>query len=589
MCLSASPSRGQKAVFDTNSWSAAADTLREVKRGLRISLNAAFIVPGSEKVFVDSVLIDKNDYEINYQLGTIRIDAELPPGAVVLVEYKRQPFLLRPVYSLREVHVSPAGGDDSVVISVKRPEDKTKRPGRNLIFGGTKSVSFTIGSNRGTSLDQTLQASIEGQLTPTIKVKALLSDNNLPIQPEGNTEELEYLDQVFVEIEGPNAKVTLGDFGFTNGISTFSPFTRQLKGISAEAWAGKSKVTAAGAESKGTFKTVEFRGTTGLQGPYELLSAARNTGEVIIAGTERVYLDGEKLSRGQNRDYTIDYDRGTITFTTRRLITADSEVAVDFEASQERYDRSAVFSAVETADIPGGLEFKALFARERDDKNSPKNETFTPAEISVLERAGDDPAQALTAGVTAAEAGAGEYTRVPADSATAEHYVYDDSTGTYNVSFVEVGANEGDYVLSGITSRGKPYYEYRGDGLGNYRVGKALPLPESLSLFTARLGKTSGKHLRFDFEWNVSDHDKNLFSNIDDGDNVGDAGRLSLVVDSLPVGIGRVGVTGVVSTIEDRFKSFDKVRPSYFYRDWNLENVALQGREILREFAAFWI
>jgi hypothetical protein len=85
-----------------------------------------------------------------------------------------------------------------------------------------------------------------------------------------------------------------------------------------------------GAETKGEFRTVQFNGTTGLQGPYPLLSQARTTSDVIIAGTERVSIDGIRVERGPNRDYLIDYDAGTVLFTPRRLITTDTEIAVDF-------------------------------------------------------------------------------------------------------------------------------------------------------------------------------------------------------------------------------------------------------------------
>ncbi|MCK4774503.1 MAG: hypothetical protein KAT30_06945, partial [Candidatus Krumholzibacteria bacterium] len=300
LSLSYFPAQGQ-TLYGYNEWSAAADTLRNVVRGERLNLKSGFIVPGSEQVYSGANRLSADQYEINYRLGVLRVYLPLPADATIVVRYKRAPFVLEPVYSLREVEISEPATADTVVVSTPPGDRKPQFGASNLIFGGTKSISFTVGNNRGTSLDQSLQASIEGQLTPTIKVKALLSDNNLPVQPEGNTEELEYLDQVFVEIEDSNARTTLGDFGFENTVSTFSPFTRQLKGISAQAWIDRGKVTLAGAESKGEFKTLQFRGTTGLQGPYELLSASRNTGEVIIAGTERVYLDGRRLDRGPNR------------------------------------------------------------------------------------------------------------------------------------------------------------------------------------------------------------------------------------------------------------------------------------------------
>ncbi|MGD8413434.1 MAG: hypothetical protein PVF33_04340, partial [Candidatus Latescibacterota bacterium] len=555
--------------YGYETWSAAVDTLRSVVVGQRYNLSSPFLVPGSEKITVGKIVLDDGDYDINYRLGVVRVRSQLPDRSDVVVTYRKSPFALNPVYSLREVEISEPGSHDTLTVS---PVGRKTRPDLqmgNLVFGGTKSISFTVGSNRGTSLDQSLQASIEGQLTPSIKVKALLSDNNLPVQPEGNTEELEYLDKVYVEIEGPNAKTVLGDFGFENNVSTFSPITRQLKGISAEAWVDQGRVVAAGAKSKGEFRTTEFRGTTGLQGPYDLLSASRNTGEVIIAGTERVYFDGRRLARGQNRDYTIDYDRGNITFTPRLLVTSDSEIAVDFEVTQERYDRSTLFTATQTQILPGSLDLDVAFARESDDKENPRNQTFSEADKQILREAGDDPTKALTSGVTPTDPGDGDYVLVPADTVAGvpEHFAFD-SLGNYDVSFVEVGDNAGSYEVGGITNRGVRYYQFVGAGGGNFAVGKMLPLPESVTVVSARMRRERGEHLMMDAEWNVSEYDKNMYSAAGDGNNHGSAARFRLGLKDMPFLLGRLKLTGSLDMIEDRFKSFDKTRPAYFYRDW---------------------
>ena len=574
----------QTATFDRDAWSALADTLRSTASGERVFLSSAFIVPESERVTVGNHALARADYEINYQQGMVRINVDIPEGALVVVSYRRKPFLLESVYALREIELSQLRADVPAPRPSRKAEER-EEPMGNLIFGGSKSVSFAIGSNKGTTLDQTLQATVEGQLTPTIRVKALLSDNNLPIQPEGNTEELEYLDKVFVEIEGSHARATLGDFAFSNSVSTFSPFTRQLKGISTHVHAKESGVRLVGATSKGTFETVKFRGVTGLQGPYELLSAGRNTGVVIIAGTEQVYLDGQLLRRGQNREYTIDYDRGTITFTPVRLITKDSEIAVDFEASQEQYERTALFSGVETARLPFGTRLDVVVGREKDDRDSPLNDAFSEEELEALRMAGDDPAQALTSGVAQTDPGRGRYLLIPADTVagTLERFEFSDSIGDYNVTFVEVGVGRGDYLLGGIGTGGRPYYKFVGPDQGNYTVGKAPPLPQSLGLLTARLRREPGSRVSFDLEWNVSDFDRNLFSGLDDGDNVGAAGRASIGLHDIGLPGGALGVTGSMTVLEDRFKSFDKARPSYFYRDWNLENEVLIGRETIQE------
>ena len=287
--------------------------------GERITLRAPFLVPGSVVVRVNGEVWAPERYQVNLHLGTIRFSGDLPAGAIVVISYRRKPLLMSPVYSLRPAEVSRPDQPDAVPERV----GQSARAGARADTGAhLRRNEIGLVFNRHQSrLDArpSLEATVEGQLSPTLKVRAILSDKNLPVQPEGNTEELEYFDRVFVEAEGPNARATVGDLSLDNRVSTFSPLTRQLRGIAGSAWNGRGRLTAAGAETKGEFRSLEFRGTTGLQGPYSLLSPGRTTRDVIIAGTERVYIDGVRVQRGQNQDYVIDYDVGSITFTPRRL------------------------------------------------------------------------------------------------------------------------------------------------------------------------------------------------------------------------------------------------------------------------------
>lgn len=570
---------------ETVPWGADADTLKSPVPGERITLRSAFIVPGSVRVEFDGVVVPPQTYQVNHHLGTIRFRADIPRGARVVVYYQRQPFLLSPVYSLRPAEVSRPDSVEAPPerVTAAKPPDAGTEP--NLVFGGTKSVSFSTGTNRGQTLDQSLEATVEGQLTPTIKVRALLSDNNLPIQPEGNTEELQYFDRVFVEIEGPNARASLGDIALDDRTSSFSPLTRQVRGFGGAAWNRHGRVVAAGAETKGQFRTLQFRGTTGLQGPYALLSQARTTREVMIAGTERVYVDGVRVERGQNQVYVVDYDAGTITFTPRRLITTDTEIAVDFEVTEEDYDRSTALVGVEEVVLGAGVALGLVVARESDDQDRPRTVALSEDDISVLTAAGDDATLAITGGVAAADSGNGTYVLVPADTlaGTPAFYRFDELLGNLIVTFVEVGSGAGDYRRAGISATGVAYFEFTGAGNGTYRVGRRLPLPSVLDVVTARMGRAKGD-ITFDAEWNVSDHDENRFSSLDDDDNIGQAGQARIGIER--GNAWRVGVGAAASTLEDRFASFDRARPWYYYRDWNLEDVTLVGREVTGELNA---
>lgn len=578
--------------IDWKSWGAVSDTLRSVQRGERRSLSAPFIVEASERVVVDGIELQRGQYEINYQKGVLRITVQVPEEAVAVVSYTRLPFLLDSVYSLRGIEFasSGSGAPPRPVEPLAQTEPKSGlEPTGALSFGGMKSVSFNVGSNRSATFDQFLRATVEGNLTPSIQVKALLSDDNIPIQPEGNTQELEYLDKVYIEITGTRAGASLGDIAYSNSLSDFNSFRRELKGAAGSVQVvGKTRVEAAGGSSKGVFRTVKFRGTDQLQGPYELLTVSATSNEVIIAGTEKVFFDGALLVRGDNRDYTIDYDRGMLTFTARRHVTADTEIAVDFESTQVEYDRTSVFAGAVTQDVPGGLKFGVLAAVETDDADRPKSLLIGEEDREVIEDAGDDEEKAVGEGATFVGEGQGNYIRVPEDPAagTPEYFVFDDTTGSYDVIFTSAGAGRGDYVLDGVSVSGIPVYRFVGVGKGDQVVGKRLPLPRTHAVYGARLSKESPGIFDFDVQYNVSDFDANSLSTLDDEDNVGDAGEARVRFKKIPVVVGELELSGLLSAIQDRFRSLEKSRTSYFYRDWNLENDPLQGREVLQEIGS---
>ncbi|MEE9269324.1 MAG: hypothetical protein V3V49_03600 [Candidatus Krumholzibacteria bacterium] len=584
-----SPARPQS--YDWRSWGSVTDTIAGADAGGRVYLSSVFIEAGSETVVVNGKEFSTDFYEINYQRGVFRFTVGVGDDALITVSYTRLPFLLNSVYAIREIEFAdtPQRPPPAKPVFTQKKQSLFDPTG-DLVFGGVKSITLSTGTNKSTSLDQSLRATVEGNLTPTIKVKALLSDDNLPIQPRGNTQELEYLDKVFVEFTGPRASALLGDFAFQNNMSKYSTFRRELKGASGQATFGNSTFGAAAGSAKGVFRSITFRGTEQLQGPYDLLPQGRAAGEVIIAGTEKVYFDGELLQRGQNRDYTIDYDRGTLTFTPRRLVTADTEIGVDFELTQQQFDRTSVFGSSDTRKLPGGFILQTLVAREKDDSDRPSSTTLSDADLSVIEAAGDEPDQAIANGVTLVGAGEGEYVLIPGDSLAGipDHYEFDDTTGTFVLAFVNVGAGRGDYVLDGITADGRPVYRFAGQGQGNLVIGRQLPLPQSHSIFTTRLARAQGR-FDFDLQYNVSNFDANTLSSRGDGDNIGDAGELAVVLRDVPAPLGKLELSGVVSTVRDRFRSLEKTRAWFFYRDWNLEGVPLIGREVISEVTTSFI
>jgi len=73
-----------------------------------------------------------------------------------------------------------------------------------------------------------------GKLSSDLDLVAALTDENVPLQPEGTTQTLQELDKVFIELKNPHYGATLGDFVYERGErqgGEFGRLSRKLQGI----------------------------------------------------------------------------------------------------------------------------------------------------------------------------------------------------------------------------------------------------------------------------------------------------------------------------------------------------------------------
>jgi hypothetical protein len=585
--------------------SAATDTLRFERDSLTLPLSHPFVEASSETLVVIPSglrLARGQDYSLDHRHGIVRMDSSLVQRSLldgqveVVVRYRYLPFAFRERYARRRLVGAPMA--DTSVVPVTRGSGEFELDdifGPNLQKSGSIVRGITIGSNRDFTLNSGLRLQLAGKISSDVDVVASLTDENTPIQPEGTTQTLQEFDKVFVEFRGTDFDVVLGDFNIDFTGSEFGRLSRKLQGAKGSVSLGgtgiaRGAVTASGAIPRGKFHSTQFQGVEGVQGPYLLSGRNGERSIIIIAGTERVFINGERMTRGDINDYTIDYSLAEIRFTARRLVTSASRIVVDFEYTDRQYGRSFVAAQGTTGLFEDALNLEVSFFREGDNRDDPIDIVLDDSSRAILSASGDDRNSAVTSGVTRVDSN-GFYisvdTLVAGEQTT--FYRYQPGPGaTYVVAFSFVGAGQGDYVQA------KPgVYTWKGKRMGDYLPIRFVPLPQLHHVIDYTLQARPVKDLTVKGEFAQSRFDGNTFSTIDDGDNDGHAYDFRATYSPSDISVGGSSIGGLELAarhrfIREDFVPIDRVNDIEFTRKWGVDTLR-QGDERLEEFSGKYL
>ncbi len=553
-----------------------------------IQLSNKFLIPESEVLSIGgSVLSRGEDYEIGYIQGWVRL--KTPPADSVSVYYEIFPWKLREVYyhrSLPEPEKIHRGGSAGGGYRFSPAGES----GASFRFNHSGSIfrSVSMGTDRGASLDSGMELQLNGRLGKGVTVTAALSDQNIPLQPEGDTRSLEEIDKVYVSVQGERLGLNLGDYDLFIPGREFASVERKLTGAKATAAGERYEAMVSAATSKGEYHSLKLNGVEGLQGPYQLRGRDGQAGILILAGTEKVWLDGRRLTRGDDNDYIIDYSLGEITFSERVPISSDSRIVVDFQYAADTYSRSYYHSAGSVELAGERMKLTYALAREGDNRKDPLSFTLSPEAKAALRSAGDDSYQASVEGAEQVQPGEGRYLRRfnPVDSSYYFEWAGRDSPQAdsvdWEVVFSYVGSGQGSYERE-FSEAGEVYYRWAGSGLGEYLPALLVPLPDLGEAADLGFSYTPGPGIEAQFEAAGTLYDRNTLSDIDDGDNQGSAfgGKIRLDTLKLPLFSGEeqgVGLHLKARNVSEDFYRLDRTEEAEFYRRWGYQDT-LSPRE----------
>jgi hypothetical protein len=560
--------------------------------GVLYPLAHPFLREGSDSVTAGGARwVAGRDYVLDRLRGELRLLREVAPGETLAVHAC---WLLTPppVELQLERYRPPAARGDAPRDSATAPSPP--RPGlardpsaaapagAALAITGNKTLAVDFGSNQDAFLRQSLDLAVSGTLAPDVRLTGVLSDRNTPLTAAGSTQDLQALDQVRLELSAPAGTAALGDVTVETTRGEFARVERRLQGVRGMWKAGGARFDLAAAGAPGEFHRLQIVGVEGRQGPYTLTDRAGQPGISVVAGSEVVTLDGVRLARGEGADYAIEYETARLTFTNRRPISSASRITVEYQYAVNRYRRN--FAAA-----GGGWQGRDWHAHtqvlaEGDDRARALDVALDAPDRVLLAFAGDSARNALRSGVS--DQG-GDYDTVRVDTAGVVYVYAGPGAGRFAVSFAPVGAGRGDYeefpVPGGIA------YRFVGAGRGTHRVGRLLPLPESHLLWGAGGGGRVGP-VSLELEGAVSRLDRNTFSALDDGDNLGGAARVRAGVEGEtgPRWLGRTGLAVEARSVGRRFEPFGRLERPFGEEAWGLPagaDVDRQRRVEVRTFA----
>lgn len=523
--------------------------------------------------------IDTTFYKVDFQKSILVFKNNFQSEDTLTLRYFSYPEYLTKKYSIYDDSrvVSNQAGQGNLY-KVSRDPISTFKPFDGLNTSGSITRGITIGNNQNSVVNSNLDLQITGKISDKVSLRASIQDSNIPLQEGGYSQKLDEFDQIFIELFSDKWNIRAGDLFLENRQSRFLNFNKKVQGMSANFTFGtpekKTNVFASAALVRGQYARSTFTGQEGNQGPYKLQGPNGELYILVISGSERVFVNGILLTRGENNDYTIDYNAGEIIFTSLFPITSEMRINVEYQYSDRNYTRFVTYAGAtheqEKWSIGGFLY------SENDVKNQPLQQNLSAEQAAILKEAGDD-SSLMTAPSAYADSYSENkilYKKVIINGVEVFEFSNNPDDELFNVRFTLVGNNQGNYTLANTATVGR-IYQYvapvNGVPQGNYDPIIRLIAPTKIQIATV-LGKykPSEKTL-IDFEVGVSNNDLNLFSSDDDGDNQGLAGKI-YAKQRLFSKKWEVDAFANFQFVQKEFRTIERLFTIEFDRDWNLTN-----------------
>ncbi len=563
-----------------------------------VKIDSLSIIPGSVTLKNNlGKVMDTASYRVDYPKALLIIKNKKLNKKKFKISYKVFPYYFPKKFYHKKPAVPGTVAKNKPFLYNYRPSKDDEDDMFNfegLQKSGSISRGISFGNSQDLSVNSDLNLQLAGDLNNEIGIKAVISDNNIPIQPQGNTQQIQEFDKVFIELSKGASVLTAGDFELHSKGSYFMNINKKAQGGDfATSYSvlerdekddiiASSKVS--GAISKGKYTKNTIEPIEGNQGPYRLKGANNETFIIVLAGSEKVYIDGKLLKRGENNDYVIDYNTAEITFTPQNMITKDKRINVEFEYTDRNYARSMFYTENTIGTKKWNIRVNAY--SEQDLKNQPLDMSLGEEEKDLLYDVGDSLQMAVSPFVDSVGYDNNKVLYKITDTTVNGTYydsIYVYSTNPelahYEVGFSLVGEGKGNYTRIQSSANGKVFSwiaPVNGIPQGKYEPVTLLVSPKKKQMAMVAADYHISKNTMATVEVAVSNNDINTFSPYGDQDNTGYAIKTG-IQNRMPVLTTASNKWALSSSAshewtDELFLPAERYRNVEFERDWNLSN-----------------
>ncbi|MFO7702294.1 MAG: hypothetical protein R6V37_04805 [Psychroflexus maritimus] len=527
--------------------------------------------------------VDTSSFTINYGKALLVMNQKIQQENDSLqVTYRNFPgFLTKTYQALDEAIIVDETTGNTPLYEVKRQDQSQDFvPFDGLNTSGSISRGVRVGNNQNAVVDSELDLQISGKLSEDVTLRASIQDANTPLQQGGYSQRLNEFDQVFIELQGKNWGIRAGDIDLVEDKYFFASYNKKIQGLLVSTQLQQDtnpiEAYAAGALVRGVWTRSELVGQEGNQGPYKLTGPNGELLVLIISGSESVFVNGRRLKRGENEDYLIDYNAGEIIFNANFPITSEMRIVIEYQYADQNYSR--VLGTAGGSYQTEKFQISSFVYTETDLRNQPIQQALSDEQVGVLREAGNDQSQMIAPSAVPTEFSENRilYRKEILNGEEVFVFSNDPEDELFSVRFTNVGANQGNYVVSTDNAISR-IFEYvppqNGVPQGEFEPVIQLFAPERLQVGVVQSTYKNGEHSYVSSELAVSDNDENLFSNLDNDDNQGLAYKVETRQRVLNnQNNWNVDVFGNLDYIHRNYTSIERLYNVEFQRDWNLFN-----------------